>query len=325
MFGITEQKNKDYKETFEKLEEKLDLFLEQNKLSQEEIKEYKSIVSLKDIELLNLEEQNKVLQENISKLKDIESKMGSLDMIINKLDSLDAIQNKVSSLEKKLNSSVEVSKGKHNDLERFIKTAKKEHFWLGSTAEFKKTKMRAKYFLYALFAAGVLSTIISSIAFKMYSTFTLVENIWLIFSVVLFSYLQHNQKKILDIDLANHDNTIYIKVSDGSWRSTGEEKKRFKWSRRLSHVAVLLNIVALWVISPGPLAAVATIFELLFLGLSIAANYFYSDFSDMYGAFIFFTNKLETDGKLKTLVFDGLHKKLMSFEEFNEQFGKFNK
>ncbi len=74
-------------------------------------------------------------------------------------------------------------------LKRFISKAKKEYCWLGSEADFQKEKKTALILLAALIGTIVLSTIFTSIAFGLYSTFTLFENIWLIMMCVMAFYL----------------------------------------------------------------------------------------------------------------------------------------
>ena len=65
-------------------------------------------------------------------------------------------------------------------LKRFISRAKKEYMWLGSREDFEKEKRTTFLFVWVLIGVGLLATIFTSIAFKLYSTFTLFENIWLI-------------------------------------------------------------------------------------------------------------------------------------------------
>ena len=62
-------------------------------------------------------------------------------------------------------------------LRNFVRTSKKEYVWFGPMNEFNKSKMIVNVLCITLIIVGVLSTIFTSIAFKMYSTFSLFENI----------------------------------------------------------------------------------------------------------------------------------------------------
>ena len=73
-------------------------------------------------------------------------------------------------------------------LKNFVKSSRKEHVWFGSIFEFNNAKTIFHFLVVSLIIIGVISTILTSIAFKMYSPFTLLENIWLIFACILLSY-----------------------------------------------------------------------------------------------------------------------------------------
>lgn len=65
-------------------------------------------------------------------------------------------------------------------LKRFIRRSRKEYMWFGSRDEFEKEKRESLLFVWILIGVGLLTTLFTSIAVKLYSTFTLFENIWLI-------------------------------------------------------------------------------------------------------------------------------------------------
>ena len=204
-------------------------------------------------------------------------------------------------------------------LKNFVKSSRKEHVWWGPISEFNKSKKIFSILVVSLIIVGVISTILTSIAFKMYSTFTLFENIWLIFACILLSYSFKLKKRMVDTDLRDHSNTIFIRDADGTWRDTNQEKKRFRWFRRISYIAVIGNIIVIWIQSKGGIAVSATIFELIFAGLTVgiffATFYMYC----MYGTFILFVGKKDTTGQEVTLIFDVRRKKLAPFEEYKEK------
>lgn len=205
--------------------------------------------------------------------------------VFDRLDSIEASQsvtqaqneqildllNKLSSQSVKQNAGVRPQPQISNQelLREFVKKSKKEHVWFGPINEFNKSKAIVNVLCVALIIVGVLSTIFTSIAFKMYSTFTLFENIWLIFACIMFSHSVNARKKMLDSDLRDHSNTVFVQDADGTWRDTNKEKKRFRWFRRISYVSVMCNIIVIWVQSKGSIAITATIFELAFAGITV--------------------------------------------------------
>ena len=104
-----------------------------------------------------------------SKVDDVSTKMDNLSA---KIDGLLSVKQTATTPRQTENPQVV--------LKRFISKAKKEYCWLGSESDFQKEKKTALIFLAILMGAIILSTIFTSVAFGMYSTFTLFENIWLI-------------------------------------------------------------------------------------------------------------------------------------------------
>ena len=153
----------------------------------------------------------------------------------------------------------------------------------------------------------------------MYSPFTLFENIWLIFACIMFSHSVNARKKMLDSDLREHSNTVFVQDADGTWRDTNKEKKRFRWFRRISYVAVICNIIVIWFQSKGSIAITATIFELAFAGITVGLFFAYINLFCMYGNFILFTGKNASNAQTITLIFDVIGKKLAPYEEYKEK------
>lgn len=255
--------------------------------------------------------------------------------VFDRLDSIEASQsvtqaqneqildllNKLSSQSVKQNAGVRPQPQISNQelLREFVKKSKKEHVWFGPINEFNKSKAIVNVLCVALIIVGVLSTIFTSIAFKMYSTFTLFENIWLIFACIMFSHSVNARKKMLDSDLRDHSNTVFVQDADGTWRDTNKEKKRFRWFRRISYVSVMCNIIVIWVQSKGSIAITATIFELAFAGITVGLFFAYINLFCMYGNFILFTGRNAFNTETITLIFDVIGKKLAPYEEYKEK------
>lgn len=203
-------------------------------------------------------------------------------------------------------------------LKNFIKSSKKEYLWFGSPTDFNKSKIIVYILSVLLIIAGIVSTILTSIAFKIYSTFSLFENIWLVFVCIMFSYSLYAKKRITDTDLRDHSCNVFMQDADGMWRDTNQEKKRFRWFRRISYVAVIANIIVIWTQSQGGIAIAATVCEFAFAGLSVGLYFAHINLFCMYGTFILFTGRNVTNTQNVTLVFDVIGKKLLPYEEFKK-------
>lgn len=237
------------------------------------------------------------------------------------LDLLNEINNKQpvkQNVEVVPQSQIKVSN--QDILKKFIRSSKKEHIWFGSTKDFNKSKMIVYGLSIALIIVGILSTIFTSVALKMYSTFTFFENIWLIFACILFSYSVNAKKRMLDTDLKDHSQTIFYQDLDGTWRDTNKEKKRFRWFRRISYIAVLANIIVIWIQSKGAIAIMATLFELFFAGITVGIFFAYIYLFSMYGNFILFTGNNVSNTETVTLIFDVFGNALAPYEDYKEKF-----
>ena len=255
--------------------------------------------------------------------------------VIDKLDSIEASQlatqaqnEQILALLNKLNSQFmnqnvgvkpQPQVSNHELLRDFIKNSKKEYVWFGPINKLNKSKAIVNTLCVALIIVGVLSTIFTSIAFKMYSIFTLFENIWLIFACIMFSHSVNAKKRMLDSDLRDHSNTVFVQDDDGVWRDTNKEKKRFRWFRRISYVAVICNIIVIWFQSKGSTAITAIIFELAFAGITVGLFFAYINLFCMYGNFILFTGRNASNTETVTLIFDVMSKKLAPYEEYKEK------
>ena len=255
--------------------------------------------------------------------------------VFDRLDSIEASQsatqaqneqildllNKLSSqsIKQHVEVSPQVQVSNQELLREFVRKSKKEHVWFGPINEFNKSKMIVNMLCVALIIVGIISTILTSIAFKMYSTFSLFENIWLIFACILFSYSVNAKKRMSDTDLKDHSDTVFIQDADGTWRNTNKEKKRFRWFRRISYIAVVCNIIVIWVQSQGAIAIIATLFELAFAGITIGIFFAYINLFCMYGNFILFTGRNASNTETVTLIFDVMAKKLAPYEEYKEK------
>ena len=207
-------------------------------------------------------------------------------------------------------------------LQKFAQSSKKEHVWFGPIDEFNKSKTIVRIICICLIVVAIISTILTSLAIRFYTTFTLFENIWLIFICIIFAYSIYAKKRMIDVDLKDHSCYAFIQDEDGTWRDTNKEKKRFKVFRIISYISVVGNIIVVWVYTRGIIAILATIFELAFAGLSVGLYFAYVNLFCMYGNFILYTGKIGNMAQEITLLFDVFGNKTATIEEVPENMKK---
>ncbi len=253
---------------------------------------------------------------------------GCMDKIDERLDGLEAGQQAIletmNKWEREKQSGQAGVNSHQNDgqsLKRFIANAEKKYNWFGTKEQFKKDKTILICIQIALIAVGLFSTLISLVCLKTYSTFTLFENIVLLQMIILLQYTLKSKKMYADYDMAKYTSDIFILDGDGIWRDNNKEKKRYKWFRRISYVAVVFNIICIWTLGSGVIRIFATVFELAFLGLTIASVFIRINLYCMYNAI--FISGLNASGTSVTLVHDVSQNKLYTLEEYKRLYKDF--
>jgi hypothetical protein len=239
---------------------------------------------------------------------------------------LDIIIEQIASIKQDKKSSTDISQSTKpqinnvQTIDQFLSSSTKQHFWLGSNKDFAKARYLLIIGCSCLILFGIISTITTSLSLGMYSTYSLFENLWTIAACFILYYATKTEKKISDYSLSKHSNYIFFQDKYGVWVSKNKEKKRFKWTRRLSYLALVLNLISIWWIFPSNLAIIATLFELVFLGLTIGTFFLIIYLYAMYGNVVYFTGRNTVTNQYVTIVYDVLTKKLMTVQEYESQY-----
>lgn len=204
-------------------------------------------------------------------------------------------------------------------LKRFISRAKKEYMWLGSREDFEKEKRTTFLFVWVLIGVGLLTTIFTSIAFKLYSTFTLFENIWLIMMLCTVKYIHKSQYYHDCFEFSENSFFHFELDADGVLRC-GHLKKRYKWFSVITCICAVCNIIVVWMEANNMLALLAMIFELALGVLSIYAFYFkvlnyFSGYCQLR-----FTGRNDSNTQTISIIYDPILNKLYTEEEYKKQF-----
>lgn len=202
-------------------------------------------------------------------------------------------------------------------LQIFLKQAKKSWMWFGNSATFKKWKIFAIISLLILLIVGLATTIVSSICFKLYSTFTFFENAWMIFGIIYLVYAAKTQR-IYEVNaLAANSSTKYEKDNLGMMFG-GKEKVVFRIFKWLAIISVICNIIAIWVGMGKTNQVLATIMEILFLG-AIGLAYFMNLCLFAQYSIIYVEGHNLTTNERVVLVLPPAEKNLMPEEDFKKQ------
>lgn len=152
----------------------------------------------------------------------------------------------------------------------FARHAKKSWRWLGNPREFNRAKVAAILASLSMIVLGIASTIITGISCNMYSPFSGVENVWLVFAIIYFVFACKSPINY-EVNAFLSGTPLRGERDDiGMIFPNGGEKKVFRVFRWITLAMIACNIVWIWIYQSN-ISWLATIFELLFAASIIAA------------------------------------------------------
>ena len=202
-------------------------------------------------------------------------------------------------------------------LKNFINRSVHEYMWLGTRGDFEKERTVSIALIVASLISMFLCTIIATISFGIYSTFTLFENIWFVLGCFALKYAISTKKNYSTLDFSCNSFEIFTPDSDGVLRSTGY-KKKYKFFFKLSCAGFVLNIISAWLI-PCSAPFWVMLFELICLALNIVTMLKVVDFFAGYGP-IKFTGMNESGTSRVSIVFDPAFNQLYTEEDYLKTF-----
>lgn len=160
---------------------------------------------------------------------------------------------------------------KENEIIRtFLKQSKKSWRWFGNSSEFNKHKKLAFISMLIMLIIGVASTITTSVCFKIYSTFTFFENIWMIFGIIYLVYISKT-KLIYEVNELSTNSSFKYETDKLGMKFQRKEKLVFRIFRWIAIISIICNVIAIWAGLGKGNQILATILELLYLASIVFA------------------------------------------------------
>lgn len=319
IFGENEKLHNTLKNKMEETLKIANELANENNEIKEALEDYKNKYNNKEEEYADLEEENNALQDRINIIQKIISLNSK-----NLEDKFDSLNQKLDDLNKKIdeNKTINYQDIKKKEeaarigLKQFLLDSNAFYLWIGPKSDFDNDKQKAILFSFITIILGIASTIITSLAFNLYSTFSVFENIYAIVVMIYMFKVMLCKKQMRDTNLSVYSVNSYELTKEGFYVSTMNDKKHLKAFRILSLIAVVGNIISLPICSTNGLMIIAIIFELLFLILSFVASLSTKDFFTFYDPIILFVNRKTH----VTIAFDSKMRKYYSYEDFVNKF-----
>lgn len=241
---------------------------------------------------------------------DTDSKIAELEQEIQKLKSKPVASQIKPSANAQPKSDTEI-------LQTFLKRSKKSWRWFGTRAEFNKWKTLAVVSLATLLLIGLITSIVSTVCFQMYSTFTFFENVWMICGIIYLFYATKAQLTYEVNTLASSSPFKYERDNFGMMFPRKEKLvlRIFKW---LAIISAVCNIICIWTDIGKGNQAVATIMEILFLGAIIFAYFMNINLYAQYSIIWLEGHNLTTKERVVLVLPPGA-KQLIPEEEFKKK------
>lgn len=212
---------------------------------------------------------------------------------------------------------VEQPKLKNEDiLKQFLKEAIKSWRFFGTKAELAKWKVLAIVSFIFLLVIGLITSIVSTICFKVYSTFTLFENVWMIFGIIYLVFASKSKLTYEVNALASNSSYKYVKDEVGMMFA-GKERVVFRIFKWLAIISAICNIICIWAGVGKTNRVLATIMELLFLSAIVFSFFMNLHLFAHYSIIWIEGHNLDTREKVVLVLLPGA-KQLIPEEEFKK-------
>lgn len=202
-------------------------------------------------------------------------------------------------------------------LQTFLKQSKKSWRWFGTRLEFSKWKTLAIISLLILLIVGLATSIISTICFKMYNTFTFFENVWMVFGIIYLVYACKAQL-IYEVNALASNSSYKYETDKLGMKFPRKEKIIFRIFKWLAIISAPCNIICIWAGLGKSDQILATVMEIAFLGAIIFAFFMNLNLYAQYSIIWVEGHNLTTKEKVVLVLPPGA-KQLMPEEEFKKK------
>ena len=320
-FAAFEKENRLLWEQLNALKAELESYASES-MAESERQAYESLTDSTQVAGLGIEEQNQELLRQIACLKDI--KLGILGRLSSLEEGHREILQAIQEMAEKKDTLASF-RGKQPHVERtappsmtiaqYAACAKQSYLWFGTPDMFQRAKRICLILIACLVGVMLLATVVTTSGFGIYSTYTLFENIYLIFVLCMLGHVLR-ANRIHDVGTyATKSMYRFSKNREGVW-IVGKKKKKYVVFLVLSCVCAFLNIICLWtdIYTADAGRFWIVLFELAVFGLSIATMVVVDNFFLNY-TMIRLDVRTTMEGIPRSLFYDPLSGSIRTAEE----------
>lgn len=238
IFKETEKNNEILKKEVTLLKKELDEAYNNKQLNEQAYLQYEQLLSIAELEKLDLEEQNTYLQTQIKLLNSIKESVN----ITKRLEKIEKQNQDILNSLNKNDNKVKKKQEEDEEVNKFFYEAKKQYIWNGKLVELENLKQKLKTSSIVILLVGISITILGIIATKYYSTFSLFENIWMVF-VFITLIKNNNMTKVISDKYLKSISSFMFELNEFYFYEITVEKNSYKVFKILSIISSVLSIL----------------------------------------------------------------------------------
>lgn len=189
-------------------------------------------------------------------------------------------------------------------MKSFARKAKKSWRWFGNSNEFNKAKTSAILASSSMIVFGVASSITTGISCSMYSPFSGIENIWLVFAVIYFIFACKSPIRYEVNAFASWTPLSGKRDDIGMVFPNRGEKRIFNIFRWITLTMIASNVIWIWM-HQNNISWLATLIEVMLAASIILAFFVNMDFYAQYCICYLEGNNLVTGQKVTLIKMPG--------------------
>lgn len=284
IFRETELLNKKYREQINELNQELNILYDENKIATEEFKEIEKLLIEKEIENLEFDKQNEILLSHIQVLNMFKNNYTLNNKVDDVIKQNEQIINILETNIKNDSSQEKINKEKNE----YLINSKKEYL-VYDRKNFDKNKRNVKIYSLIIILLGIVNTIINTIFNNIYTTYSLFENVYLIFTFIIL--MKNSKLKYSMDDKILHDVSTfkYKYMSINLMQYSEKEKFFYKFMRILTYVASICSIIMV----RGFNMLIIAILEISFIALLFIHTKYRKKVNSSYSRIIRFSGKIK--------------------------------
>lgn len=320
MFRQYERENREKREKLNQLRVMVQKLLDMGGLEGDQVEICRNVLEANDDNSLPFDIQNQQLQMRIDKITELFESIGKMKSKIDDMEEQFSQFKKESEISKREISSNHTSAPKIvENVAQFTTRAEQTYIWGFTNESYKRSKMAIILLLILNMIIQVAATIITTKAIGIYSTFTFLENLWVIFQITMLKQMIKSRRRYSSIELA-FETPYKERRNQFGVLSFEEPKMKYIAFMVICCLGCGLNILYFWI--EEVTVTYAIIATLLELGMAVTSIVAWQQVTGFFSQYYFVElTGYSLDGTEEiTYIYNEMYGTVLPLDEFEETY-----